>query len=66
MTVRIVTDSTCDLPAEVIHHYGINVVPLYINIGRQGYLDGIDITREQFYQNLPFYTEQPTTAVLHR
>jgi len=63
MTVRIVTDSTCDLPAEVIHHYGINVIPLYINIGRQGYLDGIDITREQFYQNLPFYTEQPTTAV---
>ena len=33
MTVRIVTDSTCDLPAETIVHYGIQVVPLYINVG---------------------------------
>lgn len=63
MTVRIVTDSTCDLPAETISQLGIHVVPLYINIGKQGYLDGIDISREEFYEKLPFYSEQPTTAV---
>ncbi len=63
MTVRIVTDSTCDLPAETNDPYGIHVVPLYINVGRQGYLDGIDITREEFYNRLPVYPEQPTTAV---
>jgi DegV family protein with EDD domain len=39
------------------------VVPLYINVGRQGYLDGIDITREEFYQRLPTFSEHPTTAV---
>lgn len=63
MTVRIVTDSTCDLPAETIEQYGINVVPLYINVGRQGYLDGIDISREEFYRRLPSFPEHPTTAV---
>lgn len=45
MTVRIVTDSTCDLPAETIVRYGIVVIHLYINVGKQGYLDSIDITR---------------------
>jgi len=63
MPVRIVTDSTCDLPASTISRYGICVVPLYINVGRQGFLDGIDITREEFYQKLPTFTEHPTTAV---
>jgi DegV family protein with EDD domain len=62
MSIRIVTDSTCDLPAEVIDRYGIRVVPLYINIGDRGYLDGVEITREEFYTNLPTYQVQPTTA----
>ena len=63
MTVRIVTDSSCDLPAVVIATYGICVVPLYINVGSQGYLDGIDITRDEFYKRLPTFSKQPTTAV---
>jgi len=62
MTVRIVTDSTCDLPAETIAKYGIRVVPLYINVGEQSFLDGVDITREEFYKNLPTYPVHPTTA----
>jgi len=62
MSIRIVTDSTCDLPAELIDRYGIHVVPLYINIGDRGYLDGVEITREEFYTNLPTYKVQPTTA----
>jgi DegV family protein with EDD domain len=68
MTVRIVTDSSCDLPASVITHYGIGVVPLYINVGSQSYLDGIDLTRDEFYKKLPTFSEQPTTAVpsLHK
>ena len=62
MSVRIVTDSTCDLPAETIAQYGIRVVPLYINVGKQGFLDGIDITREEFYRELPTFPVHPTTA----
>jgi DegV family protein with EDD domain len=63
VTVRIVTDSTCDLPAETTARYGIPVVPLYINVGSHGYLDGIDITREEFYKKLPDFPVHPTTAV---
>jgi DegV family protein with EDD domain len=63
MNIRIVTDSTCDLPAETIARYGIHIVPLYINVGSQGYLDGIDISREEFYTRLPFFSTHPTTAI---
>lgn len=63
MTVRIVTDSTCDLPAAVVSQLGIMVVPLYIHVGNRDYLDGIDMTREEFYTKLPTFAHHPTTAV---
>ena len=62
MTVRIVTDSTCDLPAELIARHRIIVVPTYINIGAQSYLDGVEITREEFYARLPTLSPHPTTS----
>lgn len=63
MTIRIVTDSTCDLPPDIIEKYQVKVVPIYINIGKKEFLDGIDITRKEFYQQLPDMAEHPTTAV---
>ena len=63
MTIRVVTDSTCDLPAEIIARYGICVIPLYINVGNQGFLDGIDMKRDEFYTRLPTFPTHPTTAV---
>lgn len=62
MSIAIVTDSTCDLPQHVIQELGIKVIPLFINIGDKGYRDGIDITRKDFYTNLPGYTTHPTTG----
>ena len=62
MAIKIVTDSTCDLPQEVIQALGITVVPLFINIDDKGYLDGVEITREEFYTNLPDYRVHPTTS----
>jgi DegV family protein with EDD domain len=63
MTVRIVTDSSCDLPDRVVSQYRIYVIPLYINVGNQGYLDGLELTRDDFYKKLPSFPSQPTTAV---
>jgi DegV family protein with EDD domain len=63
MTVRIITDSTCDLPEKVVAQLGIRVVPLYIQAGNREYLDGIDLTRDEFYKRLPTYSVHPTTAV---
>lgn len=63
MKIAIVTDSTADLPQEVIKKHDISVVPLYINIGDESYLDGVDMTREEFYKGLPGFKSHPTTAV---
>jgi len=62
MTIRIVTDSTCDLPDEVVAEYGISVSPLYINIENESYLDGIDMTRAEFYRRLPDCDPAPRTS----
>jgi len=62
LSIRIVTDSTCDLPEATTNEYGITVVPLYVNIGSRSYLDGVDLSREEFYERLPDYDPPPTTA----
>ncbi len=62
MTIKIVTDSTCDLPATVVQTLGISVIPMYINIGDQGFLDGVEISRNEFYSNLAAYHHHPTTG----
>jgi DegV family protein with EDD domain len=46
----------------VIARYGIEVVPIFINIGADSFLDGLDISREDFYSNLPTYDNHPSTA----
>ena len=63
--VALITDSTNDLPADLREKYQIRVVPLTIVWGDKQYLDGIDITAEEFYERLgkiPFHptTSQPT------
>ena len=63
MAIKIVTDSNCDLPADLVARYGITVMPLYINIGKKSYLDGIEMTHEQFYEGLPHFESHPTTSV---
>jgi DegV family protein with EDD domain len=62
MNIGIVTDSTCDLPTEIVNKYGITIIPLSINIGDKTFLDGIDLTREEFYAQLPDYSPAPKTA----
>ena len=62
MTIKIVTDSACDVPAELARQFDITVVPVYINVGEESYLEGVDITREEFYGRLPTYSTYPTTA----
>ena len=63
MGVKIVTDSNCDLPADLVTQYGITVVPLYINIGKKSYLDGVEMSHEEFYEGLPHFEAHPTTSV---
>lgn len=62
MSIRIVTDSTCDLPAETINRFGIEVVPLHIMMGAETLIDGVNITREEFYRRLPQFDPAPSSA----
>lgn len=62
MTIKIVTDSTCDLPPDVISELDITVVPCYINFPEQSYLDGVEITKKEFYEKLPEYPVPPKTS----
>lgn len=62
MTIQIVTDSACDVAPHIAKKLGIHVVPVYINIGDQSYLDGVELTRRDFFADLPNYDKLPTTA----
>ncbi len=62
MTIRIVTDSACDLPQEIIRKHRITVIPLFINVGEQSYLDGINLSHQEFYERLPGFRPSPKTA----
>ena len=62
MTLRIVTDSACDVPHDLAESLGVTIIPVYVNIGEKGYREGVDITREEFYKNLSSYPVYPTTA----
>ena len=63
MSIRIVTDSNCDLPQAMVDEYGITVVPMYINIGSESYLDGVTMSRQEFYEGLPHFDSHPMTSV---
>jgi DegV family protein with EDD domain len=62
MSIRIVTDSTCDIPGEAAAVQGISVIPCYINIGGTSYLDGVNLSHKEFYQKMPVYPVNPTTS----
>jgi DegV family protein with EDD domain len=46
----------------VIAGNDLRVIPLYIHIGQTDYLDGVDMSREDFYEGLPTFPAHPTTA----
>lgn len=62
MTVRIVTDSTADLPVEQAEAAGVTMVPLTVFFGDEAYLDGIELDNAGFYRKLQASKDLPTTS----
>jgi len=64
IAIRIITDSTCDLSREDQERLGIQVVPLTVHFSGESetYMDGIDITNEQFYEKLEHCKLLPKTS----
>jgi DegV family protein with EDD domain len=49
-SIKIVTDSSSDIPLSVAHELGIEVIPMQLHVGDQIYRAGLDMTNDQFYQ----------------
>lgn len=47
--IRIISDSTCDLSADLIDKYGIKILPLHVMLGDDEHRDGVDITPDELY-----------------
>ena len=62
MTVRIVTDSSADLPADLVQQHGITVLPCYVLVNDQTFKDGVEIKPDDFYRLLQAEGRFPTTA----
>ncbi len=67
MAVRILTDSTCDIPLEQAETLGVTIVPLTVFFGDEAFLDGIELDNAGFYSKLQTSklsprTSQPTPA----
>ena len=62
MKIRLVTDSTSDIPSELVEKYQIEVEPALLVIEGKSYVDGVDITRKAFYEKMPSFIKPATTA----
>ncbi len=60
--IRIITDSTCEASEAIMTHPLVTVVPLTVIFGQQALLDGVGITREEFWERLPKAEKLPTTS----
>ena len=63
MAVKVVTDSTCDIPPQLMKDLGITVVPIYVVFGDKSYRDKLDIGEDEFYDKLIHGPVHPTTSV---
>ncbi|MEK4511738.1 DegV family protein [Paenibacillus sp. FSL K6-2524] len=60
--VVIVADSTADVPQAMLSEYGIHIVPMRVAFGEESFLEGIEITAEDFYDKLTKSRDLPTTS----
>ena len=62
MRVAVVTDSTCDLPADLAEAMGVRVVPLSVAFGARDLYSRVSLTDDEFYAELAASAELPTTS----
>lgn len=62
MTIRVVTDSTADLPQELVQEMAVEVVPLKVRFGGEEFRDRVDLSTDEFYRRLTDGVVIPTTS----
>ena len=60
--IRIVTDSTCDIPAALLAKHRVVVVPVNIQFDHESYQEGVTLTAASFYQKVAAHNRLPTTS----
>ncbi len=62
MAVKIVTDSTADLPPELVRELDITVIPQNLHFGEETFLDGVDMDTDTFFERLVSSSQLPRTS----
>lgn len=63
--IKFATDSVCDIPADLAQKWDITVIPCFVNYGGRSYADdGVELVREEYYNQLISMKETPTTAAM--
>lgn len=60
--VKIVTDSTSDIPTKIAKKLGITIVPCYVRFGKEEFRDGVDLNTKEFYKKLITSDIHPKTT----
>lgn len=61
--IRVICDSTCDIPAEIIAKHHIRVVPCFVNYDGNSFADdGVQLKRDEYYRQLPHIRPVPKTS----
>jgi uncharacterized protein len=60
--IALVTDSTCDLPEEILEKHQIQMIPLNLHFGKSSFLDRVTMQPEQFYKLLDSSADYPSTS----
>jgi len=63
MTVKVVVDSTSDIPEKLAKEWDITIVPTYVLFGGKSYRDRLDISEDEVYARLDHDSVFPTTSV---
>ena len=64
--IRIITDSASDITIEEAKELGVEVVPLHVIFGNDVFMDGVDISHDEFYKRLEEFENQKNKMYLSR
>lgn len=65
MAVKLVVDSASDIDLKEAEALGIHMIPMSIQFGDKTYQDGVDLSREEFFEKLIESSELPTTSQIN-
>ena len=62
MSVKLIVDSACDIPRDDVVAHGAAFLPMRVRMGEQDFLDGVDLTHDEFYTRLEQGKETASTS----